>query len=244
VPTLLLVGYGRMGRLVEELGRREGFEIVGRLDSTNNAGGAGITAERCRGVDVAVDFSTAAAVVDNLPRLAAHGVNMVIGTTGWSAHEAALRRLVEEAGVGVVVAPNFSPGALVFQALVEYAAALFAERPEVGAWVHELHHAAKRDAPSGTALALEAAMRRRGYGRSIAISSTRAGAIPGTHEVGFDGPYETVTLTHVVRDRATFAYGALWAAKWIIGRRGWFTMRDVLGLDGPAGAVAAAGHSP
>ncbi len=231
-----------MGRLIEALSRSEGFDVVGWLDSGNNPAGAGITAERCRGVDVAVDFSTAAAVVENLPRLVAHRVNVVIGTTGWSAHEAGLRRLVEDAGVGVVVAPNFSVGAVIFEAVVARAASLFAARPEVGAWVHELHHAAKRDAPSGTALTLERAMVSAGYGRPIPIASTRAGAIPGTHEVGFDGPYETVTLTHTVRDRATFAYGALAAARWIIGRRGWFTMHDVLGLRGAASELAARGR--
>lgn len=243
MPTLLLVGYGRMGRLVESLSRREGFEPVGWLNSVNNPGGAGITAERCRGVDVAIDFSTPAAVVENVPRLAAHGINVVIGTTGWSAHEATLRRVVEERGIGVVVAPNFSPGALIFEALVEQAAALFAGRPEFGAWLHERHHAAKRDAPSGTALALKAAMTRAGYARPIDVSSTRAGFIPGTHEVGFDGPYETVALTHGVRDRATFAYGALTAARWVLGRRGWFTMRDVLGLGPPRTDTAERGAS-
>lgn len=231
MPTLLLVGYGRMGRLVEALSRSQGFEPVGRLTSANNAGGIGLTAERCRGVDVAIDFSTPTAVVENLPRLAAHGVSVVIGTTGWSAHEPELRRLVERSGVGVVAAPNFSVGAVLFQALIERAAELFGRQPEFGAWVHELHHAAKRDAPSGTALALKAAMVRAGYERPVHVSSTRAGSIPGTHEVGFDGPYETVTLTHAVRDRTTFAYGALAAARWVIGRQGWFTLREVLGLD-------------
>ena len=231
MTTLLIVGYGRMGRAVEALAPEYGFEVAGRLDSAGNAAGEALTAERCRGVDVAVDFSTAAAVGVNLPRLIALGLNVVVGTTGWQAEEAALRAAAEAVGVGVVAAPNFSAGVAIFDALVERASALFAGQPSFGAWIHEAHHAAKRDAPSGTALALERALARGGYTRPIDVSSTRAGSMPGTHTVGFDGPAETVTLTHTTRDRSTFARGALEAARWVNGRQGWFTLRDVLGLS-------------
>jgi 4-hydroxy-tetrahydrodipicolinate reductase len=107
-----------------------------------------------------------------------------------------------------------------------------ADQPSFGAWIHELHHAAKRDAPSGTALAMEARLRRGGYAGALPIASTRAGAIPGTHTVGFDSASETITLTHAARDRAAFARGALVAARWVLGKQGWFTMADVLGLEG------------
>ena len=116
--------------------------------------------------------------------------------------------------------------------MVERAATLMAGYEDFGAWLHDAHHAAKIDAPSGTALTLESAMREAGYAASIDVSSTRAGHLPGTHTIGFDGPFETITLTHRARDRATFARGALEAARWVKGRTGWFTMRDVLGLDG------------
>jgi len=109
----------------------------------------------------------------------------------------------------VIAAANFSLGMHVFKKTVSDAAAQFAAMPNVGAWVHESHHSAKKDAPSGTALLLMAAMVDAGYTRPIDVSSTRAGSIPGTHVVGFDGPSETVTLTHTVRDRAVFARGAL-----------------------------------
>lgn len=227
---LLLIGYGRMGRLVESLSREYGCEVAGCLDIDDNPHGAALTDDRWKDVDVAVDFSTSDAVVENLPRLAALSINAVVGTTGWKAHEEAMREVVRASGIGVVVAANFSPGVNLFEAVVEHAARLFAGRDDFGAWVHELHHAAKRDAPSGTALVLKAAMERAGYNRQIDIAATRAGWIPGTHTVGFDGPSETVTLTHVTRDRATFARGALQAARWVKGKRGWFTMRDVLGL--------------
>jgi len=157
-------------------------------------------------------------------------VNIVIGTTGWSAKEAEVRRAVQDAGIGVVAAPNFALGVNLFVALTERAAQLFGPQPAFGAWIHEAHHATKRDAPSGTALLLDAAMKEQAFGRQIDVSSTRAGSIPGTHTVGFDAPGETITLTHTARDRSGFARGALEAARWVHGRQGWFTMKDVLGI--------------
>jgi len=226
---LLLLGRGRMGRLVAGLAAEYGFELAGTLDREGNTSGAGVTPERCRGIDVAVDFSTAEATLASAPRLAAQGVNLVIGTTGWQAREAELRESV--AGVGAVVAANFSRAANVLDALVETAGALLRDSESYGAFIHEAHHRAKKDAPSGTALMLKSALERGGYRLPVDVSSTRAGFVPGIHTVGFDGPAETLTLTHSVRDRATFAHGALEAARWVVGRKGWFTMRDVLGLE-------------
>jgi 4-hydroxy-tetrahydrodipicolinate reductase len=227
---LLLVGHGRMGRLVESLAPEYGFTIAGVVDPRSPAHTAPADAERWRGVDVAVDFTTADAVVRNAPALARLGVNLVIGTTGWQAGEAALRQVVADTGVGVVAAPNFAVGVLLFGAIVERAAELFGPREAFGAWLHEAHHAAKQDAPSGTALLLRRAMEEAGYRRPIDVSSTRAGQIPGVHTIGFDGPSESITLTHTARDRSGFARGALEAARWIAGRHGWYTMRDVLGI--------------
>jgi 4-hydroxy-tetrahydrodipicolinate reductase len=139
--------------------------------------------------------------------------------------------MVAEAGIGIVVAPNFSTGVVLFEAIAAQAAKLFAPQDEFGAFLHEAHHATKKDAPSGTALLLKRAMEQAGFPRPIDVASTRAGFIPGTHTVGFDGPAETITLTHTARDRTAFARGALAAAKWVQGKRGWFTMRDVLGID-------------
>ena len=228
---ILIVGYGRMGKEIDVLSGPCGCEVVERLDIHNNDSGAGMTPEQLQEIDVAIDFSTAAATLDNLPRLAAAGVNSVIGTTGWNDQEAAMRQVVEKAGIGVVVAANFSLGVNLFQGIVERASSLLRHHADFGAWIHESHHAAKVDAPSGTALALDAAMRASGYTSAIDVASTRVGSVPGTHSVGFDGPFETITLTHTARNRSTFARGALEAARWVKGRQGWFTMRDVLGLD-------------
>jgi len=225
---LLLVGYGRMGRLVEKLAPDYGFEVVGRLDDTNNLGGVGIPSAPA--ADVAVDFSVPSAVAENVPKLAARKMNLVIGTTGWHEHEETMKGVAATAGIGVVAAPNFSLGVALFESLAGQAAKMFAPYPEYGAWIHEIHHSAKKDAPSGTALALQKAMQSAGYRHPIDIASTRAGSVPGTHTIGFDGPYETVTMTHTNRDRAAFAQGALQAAKWVCGKRGWFTIQDVLGI--------------
>ena len=222
---ILLMGYGRMGRLVESLAPEAGVEIAGRVDIDD--------ADRPQdwpAADVAIDFSTAVAVPANARTLAARGTHLVIGTTGWQDQEEALKRELAAYPIGVVFAPNFALGVNLFVALAARAAEMLADRPEFGAWLHELHHKAKLDAPSGTAVAIRNAMQNAGYTRPIDMASTRAGSIPGTHTVGFDSPAETITLTHTARDRTGFARGALEAARWVNGRRGWFSMRDVLGL--------------
>jgi 4-hydroxy-tetrahydrodipicolinate reductase len=222
---VLIVGHGRMGRLVESLAPEAGVEIAGLVDIDNAD-----RPEAWPPAEVAIDFSTAAAVIGNARRLAGRGTHLVIGTTGWHEQEAALKRELAALPVGVVSAPNFALGVNLFVALAARAAELLAERPEFGAWIHELHHSAKRDAPSGTAIGIRDAMQSAGYKLPIDVASTRVGSIPGTHTVGFDSPAETITLTHTARDRTGFARGALAAAKWVNGRQGWFTMRDVLGL--------------
>ena len=226
MPQLLIVGHGRMGSLVASLAGAYGFDVAGVVTTQN---GHRAIADGVFGhVDVAIDFTLAEAVPKTLPALAARGINVVIGTTGWQADEAALRRLAADAGIGVVSASNFSLGMNLFQLVVSEAARLFAPQHDFGAWIHEAHHDRKKDAPSGTALTLKAGMEQAGFDRAIDVSSTRAGSIPGTHAVGFDGPSETIELTHTVRDRAVFARGALVAARWLVGRRGWYGMVDVL----------------
>ena len=228
--TLLIVGHGRMGHTIERLAPDAGFAVAGWLDAATNRDGIGLEPGRWDGVDVAVDVSAADAVLTNVERLAALGINVVIGTTGWSDVEPAARAAAERANIGVVAAPNFAVGAVILEELTWRASALLAPYADVGAWLHEAHHAGKRDAPSGTALRLKATMERAGWPARVDVTSTRAGTIPGTHTVGFDAPFESLTLTHAARDRAVFARGALVAARWLAGRRGWFTMRDVLGM--------------
>jgi 4-hydroxy-tetrahydrodipicolinate reductase len=214
-----------MGRLVESLSAEYGLDVAGVVDRETAA-----WPEKWPEADVAIDFSTAEAVPATVGHLAGRGTDVVIGTTGWGAQQPEIRRAAEAGRIGVVAAPNFALGVLLFGAIVARAAEVMARRGDLGAWVHELHHAAKRDAPSGTALSLLETMRVAGYTAPIDVASTRAGAIPGTHTIGFDGGGETITLTHTARDRSIFARGALEAARWVQGRPGWFTMQDVLGL--------------
>ena len=223
---ILLLGHGRMGRLVESLAPEYGATVAGVIDE--HSGPRAIADGAFGEVDVAIDFTLADAVPRNLPQLADRRINVVIGTTGWQSDEAALRAVADRAGIGVLAASNFSLGMNVFALAVEEASRHLARHQEFGAWIHELHHVMKKDAPSGTALMLKAGMARAGYDRPIDVSSSRAGTIPGTHTVGFDGPSETIELTHTVRDRAVFARGALAAAKWLVGKRGWFSIRDML----------------
>jgi 4-hydroxy-tetrahydrodipicolinate reductase len=223
MSRLLLVGHGRMGKLVESLAPEYGFDIAGVIDSRT-------AAATWPDADVAIDFSVAGAVPATVTQLARRRMPVAIGTTGWLAEEASVRKTAADAALGVVAAPNFAIGVNLFLAAAERLGTLMAAQPSFGAWIHESHHAAKKDAPSGTAIALEQRLRRHGYTAEIQIASTRAGAIPGTHELGFDAPSETITLTHQARDRAAFARGALLAARWVIGRQGWYSMTDVLGL--------------
>jgi 4-hydroxy-tetrahydrodipicolinate reductase len=217
---LLIVGYGKMGRLVEQLAVEQGDEIVGRIDVDASAWP--------EHADVAIDFSTADALAGNFPRYLTQRLPVVVGTTGWQDSLDRYRRDAAQARIGVVASANFSIGVNLFELVVTEAARLMSAQPHYGAWIHEAHHAAKRDAPSGTALLLRDAMVRAGFVRPIDISATRAGTIPGTHTIGFDALSDTIELTHTARDRRGFAAGALLAARFIQGRQGWFTMADVL----------------
>ncbi len=221
---ILLLGHGRMGRLVESLAPEYGAAVVAVIDEHSGADAIA----RAGDADVAIDFTLADAVPRNLPQLAARKLNVVIGTTGWQVQEDAMRAVANAADIGVLAASNFSLGMNIYQLAVEEASRHFANHPEFGAWIHEAHHVMKKDAPSGTAITIRTGMERAGYARPIDVSSTRAGHIPGTHTVGFDGPSETIAFTHTVRDRAVFARGALVAAKWLVGKRGWFSIRDLL----------------
>jgi 4-hydroxy-tetrahydrodipicolinate reductase len=226
---LAIVGYGKMGRLIEQLAPEYDFEVRAKFDSKNNAGGDGLTRSALRAVDVGIDFSTPNAAAQNIQQLAAAGVNAAVGTTGWLENLPVARQAVTQSGTGLVWAPNFSVGVNLFLQAAAYTAALFASQPEYGAWGWEIHHAAKKDAPSGTLRKLAEEMRAHGYTRSIDLSSSRAGAHPGTHEIGFDSVADTITLRHTARSRDGFARGALQAARWVAGKRGLFEFREILG---------------
>lgn len=223
MKKLAIVGYGKMGRLIDQLAPEYGFDVVLRLDQ-NDA----ITSEKFAGVDAAIEFSAPEAAPENLKKLATAGVQTVTGTTGWTEHLSEVTKAVEQAGTGLVWSPNFSVGVAVFRKLTALAAELLRDEDSYGAWAWEIHHDAKKDAPSGTLLHLVRTMEQSGYTRKIDVSSNRAGKHPGTHEIGFDSQADTITLRHAARSREGFARGALKSAQWIAGRKGVYTFEDVL----------------
>ncbi|MGA8581891.1 MAG: dihydrodipicolinate reductase C-terminal domain-containing protein, partial [Bryobacteraceae bacterium] len=168
------------------------------------------------------------AVPGNAQGIAALGVNLVVGTTGWLDRMDAIKAAVERNGTGAVWSPNFSVGVNAFFRLVAEAARLLAGQPEYGAWAWEIHHATKKDAPSGTLLKLVEKMKQAGYARAIDTASNRAGAHPGAHEIGFDSAADTITLRHTARSREGFARGALHAARWIAGRKGFYEFSEIV----------------
>lgn len=226
--NLAIVGYGRMGRMVEQLAPDYGFDVKLRLDIDNNSEFEGLTAENFNDIDVAIEFSVPDTAAENLARLAALGVNTVVGTTGWTQHMDRVKAAVAEHDTGLVWAPNFSVGVNVFMRLASEAASLFAAQPEYGAWGWEIHHDAKVDAPSGTMLKLVERMKRAGYDRTIDVASNRAGKVPGTHEIGFNSPADTITMRHQAHGRVGFASGSLMAAKWIADKKGFYEFSEIL----------------
>jgi 4-hydroxy-tetrahydrodipicolinate reductase len=225
VPVAL-IGMGKMGRALAALAPDRGFRVVAELDPAR-PGYAGITRESLAGAQVAIEFTTPAAAPANARACAAAGCPVVVGTTGWYDQLPSVAAEIERVGGAILTAPNFSVGVAVFDRVVAEAARLFAQLDGFDAHLVETHHAAKKDAPSGTAGAL-ARTASAALGRAIPVTSIRTGHVPGTHEVVFDAPFEQVRLVHEARDRRVFAEGALVAARWLVGRRGAFTMADVL----------------
>lgn len=228
VKRLAIVGSGKMGRIVAQLAPDHKFQVMLQLSRTNNAGGQGITAAAFAGIDVAIEFSTPQAAPENLKQLARLGIPTVTGTTGWTEQLESVRKEIESCGSALVWSPNFSVGVAVFRRIVMTAANLLKGESGYGAWAWEIHHDAKKDAPSGTLLHLVKSMKEAGYPRLIDTSSNRSGRHPGTHEVGFDSQSDTITLRHTARSREGFGEGALRSAAWVVDKKGIYTFEDVL----------------
>jgi len=225
---LAIVGYGKMGRMIERLAPEYGFEVIAKILGKENASGQILASDTLKGVDVAVEFTRPDAAVENLLKLAAAGVPTVCGTTGWFAALPKIRVEFEKNGNGLVWGANFSVGLNLFREIVAEAGRRFAREESYGAWGWEIHHSAKKDAPSGTLLALAQDIKRNGYLREISLSANRAGMVPGTHEIGFDSAEDTITIRHTARSREGFARGALRAANWVIGKKGMHEFREIL----------------
>lgn len=227
---LAIIGMGRMGRALRELADERGFRVVATIDSAHNAAGSGIARASLADADVAVEFTEPASAVANIRACLAAGCPMVVGTTGWYDGLPTIEREVRSSKGALLWASNFSVGVHLFAEMVQHAARALRSQDMFDAHIVETHHAAKRDAPSGTAgmLARRAA---EALGRDVPITSVRTGSVPGTHELICDAPFEQIRLEHIARDRRVFADGALRAARWLAtsGRQGVFQMRDVLG---------------
>lgn len=226
-----IIGDGQMGMAVADLARGSGWNVTAMIGMRGNEGGEGITRESLGGASVAIEFTEPGAAAANISACLRSGCPVVVGTTGWHDDLPAIEKLAGETGTAVLWSSNFSAGVNIFLELARRAGELMKSSPAFSAHITETHHTRKKDAPSGTAIAIERAARET-LGRQIPIESIREGDVVGTHELTFDSDFEQIALVHTARDRRVFAEGALRAAEWLIGRKGVFTMKDVLGIGG------------
>lgn len=231
-PAIAVIGDGKMGRTIAQMVQERGWHLTAMLGGEHNQGGAGITRRALGDPDVAIEFTEPAAAVPNIMACIHEGVPVVVGTTGWYDSLSAITETARAEGASLLWAPNFSIGVTLFVELARDAAHIMSKSGFAAAMI-ETHHSAKKDAPSGTAIAIARAMEGP-LGARLPVTSVRTGSVPGTHEIIFDAPFEQISMRHEARDRRVFADGALRAAEWLRGKKGVFTMRDVLGFPGVA----------
>ncbi len=224
---IALIGYGAMGRLVRTLAENKNHEIAVVIDESDANLPAERLAEKLKGVDAAIDFSVAEAVKRNVEACLIAEVLLVEGTTGWNDEKEAIKKMIEEKNGAFVFGANFSIGVNLFYRITDFASELYAKFEDYEAFIEEQHHSRKKDAPSGTALKLKEIVVKN-IEKDFSVSSTRAGNIPGTHRVGFDGNADQILLEHAARSREGFASGAILAAEWIIRKKGFYEFTDVM----------------
>ena len=224
---IVLIGYGVMGKLIQTLAEEKGHQIAAVIDQDEASLSAQELAAKLVGCDVAIDFTTAKAVRRNIEACLAAGVPLVEGTTGWNKDRDGIEQLVGDGGGAFVFGANFSIGVNLFYRIVDFASEQFAKFPEYEAFIEDQNHSRKKDSPSGTALKLKEVVSRH-IEKDLSVSATRAGNIPGTHSVGFDGPADQILLEHMARSREGFASGAILAAEWIVGKKGFYEFTDVI----------------
>ncbi|HEX6943101.1 MAG TPA: dihydrodipicolinate reductase C-terminal domain-containing protein [Gemmatimonadaceae bacterium] len=224
---IALIGNGKMGQAIAPLAIARGHTITATLGERDNPHGNGISRDALGAPDVAIEFTEPASAAANVRACARTGVAVVVGTTGWYEELDAVIAEVRKLDGTMFWAPNFSVGVALLSAAIEAASAALRGVPGFDVHLVETHHAAKKDRPSGTAASL-AKIAERELGREVPITSVRTGHVPGTHELVIDAPFEQLRLVHEARDRRVFADGAISAAEWLQGRKGVFTMSDVL----------------
>ncbi len=223
---IALIGYGKMGKLIGRLAAERGHSLAVTVGESHAGLAAEQLAETLTAADVAIDFTVADAVERNVRACMLAGVPIVVGTTGWDARRNEIEKIVTGSNGSMVYGANFSIGVNLFFRIAGYAAELLARFPEYEAFIEEQHHSQKRDSPSGTALKLKSVAEKHVKIGEVAV--TRAGSIPGTHRLGFDGPADQILLEHTARNREGFAYGAIMAAEWIENRKGFFEFTEVI----------------
>ncbi|MCY7347507.1 MAG: hypothetical protein LH614_14985 [Pyrinomonadaceae bacterium] len=224
---IALIGYGAMGKLIAGLAADKNHEIAVVIDESDARLSAEKLAEKLRGVTVAIDFSIAAAVNRNVEACLLADVPLVEGTTGWNDEKENVKKLIEENNGAFVFGANFSIGVNLFYRIADFAAELVSKFDDYEAFIEEQHHSRKKDAPSGTALKLKEIVAEH-FTKDFSVSSIRAGNIPGTHRVGFDGAADQILLEHAARSREGFAAGAILAAEWIVGKKGFYEFIEVM----------------
>ncbi|MGA9305258.1 MAG: 4-hydroxy-tetrahydrodipicolinate reductase [Candidatus Sulfotelmatobacter sp.] len=225
--NVLLLGRGKTGSLVEQVARQRGHNVR-VVGAAENACGAALVGEKLGEIDVVIDFTTPSCIVANIEACVAAGKNMVVGTTGWHQELDRIRQLVESHGTGFVYGANFSVGVNLFFDVARAAAA--ALRHEYSGQIFERHQAQKKDAPSGTALVIQRVISEasgKDEGNALEITSFREGDVIGMHEVVLDSTADRIYLCHDAKSRQGFADGAVRAAEWIAGKKGFYDFKDV-----------------
>ena len=221
--NIALIGYGKMGRTIEELAMSQGHHIVGHF--SNHIGDI----EALKLADVCIEFTQPDATIENIRKIAPFNKKIVIGTTGWTHQLDILKELVETHQLSVIYSPNFALGVNIFQEILKQASKLFNKFSEYDVAGIEYHHNQKKDSPSGLAThirdTIESNMPRLTH---LPFSSVRCGDIFGIHTLMFDSPFDTITLTHTAKNRLGFAAGALQAADWLQDKQGLFTFNDCI----------------
>ena len=219
--NIALIGYGKMGKLIEQIGLEKGHSISVIVNSSNP-----IENQNFTNIDVAIDFSTPMSAFHNIKFILSKGIPVVSGTTGWLNNINEVRRLALKKETGFLYASNFSIGVNIFFELNKKLSKLMQNHSEYKASIKEIHHTEKLDMPSGTALSLQSQIT-----RNIDIESERTKNIAGTHIVNYDSEIDSISISHQAHNRMGFAQGSLIAAEWIIDKKGCFSMSDILKIN-------------
>ena len=245
--NIAIIGYGKMGHEIEKIAKANGINVVSIVDpNDSSANHREINEESMKNVDVCIDFTNPSAVVSNIEKISKFNKNVVVGTTGWYDNINEIKYIVKKNNIGFIYASNFSIGVNIFLKIIENAAKIINKIEDYDIYGYELHHNKKIDSPSGTAKTigdilikqidrkdklLFEKIDRKIEPNELHFASVRAGSIPGTHVVGFDSSADTIELKHEARNREGFAIGAIMAAQWINGKKGFYNINDILKID-------------